>query len=209
MRIENRRDMSLTMDRITRQAKAKVRSYTKHYTGTSTSLVDSLNNKLISGENNTANALSTNLKKSNYNDVKNTSKELREKAQQLLKDKEDREGAIQGVFQFAELYNDLLGQMNLINTDTMKRYSEELKEYTTKYREKFQEMGIQQSTSGTLQVDSVKIRDADLESWYDFLDDASKTAAKIQADAESNLFILNRNQTIYGTNYNQYGQENI
>lgn len=209
MRIENRRDFFLTMDRVTRQAKTDARSYTKHYTGSSASLVDSLNNKPVSGENHTANALSMSLKKSNYNDVKNTSKELREKAQQLLKNKEDREEAVQGVFQFTEMYNQLLKEMNRINTDTMNRYGGELKEYTAKYREKFQNMGIEQRTDGTLQADPLKIGDADLESWYDFLEKASKVAEKVQADAESNLFILGRNQTIYGTNYNRYGQENI
>lgn len=207
MRIEERRDLSLTMERNNRRAKMEVRSYTKQSKGVTTSLTDNLNDKLTSGENSTANAVTTMLKKTNYNNVKNTSKELQEKAKDLLEHKEDREAAVQGVYQFAEVYNNLLSQMSRVESDNMDLYSKELKEYTAEYKEAFQKMGIDQGTDGTLQVDPLKIQDADLDAWYEFLEKASKVAAKVQADAESNLLDLNKNQTIYGIKYNQYGQE--
>lgn len=209
MKIENRRDMSLTMDRNVRQAKRETRSYAKHYKGTASSLSDTLNNEAMSNIENTLNSYNKVLKKNAYNTVKEMSKKLCEKAEELKKNKGDQKEAAKGVSQFIDLYNSLLGQMDRLDTNTMDRYAKEMQEKVLKYQEEFQKMGIEQDKNGMLSVDSAKLADAELKSWYEFLDEASEVVKKVQKDAENQLLALNRGQTIYGTNYNRYGQEKI
>lgn len=210
MQINNRRDMLLTMDRNIRQAKTRVRSGVKRTSGVSNSLVDSLNNKLTSqtaaDKTNPYNNL---LKKERYNQVKETSKQLREEVQSLLKNQEDRDSALQGVSKFTGMYNSLLQQIGKLGSNNMNLYAKELQGTAEKYRSQLQKMGIEVQTDGTFQVDYAKLPNAEFKSWYDFLEEASGSIAKIQTEAESNLYSLSQSQTIYGTNYNRYGQEDI
>lgn len=201
--------MLLTMDRNVRQAKARARSGVKRTSGVSNSLVNSLNNKLTSQTaSGITNPYNTLIKKERYNQLKTTSKELSEEIQSLLKN-QDKDAELQGVSRFTGMYNSLLQQIGKLDSNNMNLYAKELQGKAEKYRSQLQEMGIEVQTDGTFQIDYTKLPNAEFKSWYDFLEEASGSIAKIQTEAESNLYSLNQSQTIYGTNYNRYGQEDI
>lgn len=190
-------------------------------TGSSGSYLSKLRNSLGSAQKSgSSSAANTLLKRSNYNMLLNVSESIQKHGKNLtetgekglFESEETRSQAVKEIKGFLQDYNNMIERLKNVDSTVSKLYVKQLGGHVSDNQDVLRELGITQSTTGTLKLDEDKLAKADLEKLKKvfgtsggFITKICSWAEKIAANAEANLSGMYQSENLYGNNYNRYG----
>lgn len=177
------------------------------------SLQEHINKLLETGDNSLFSKAASNQKESNNNSTdksteKNTSKD-KQKETELAANKKK---VVEEINSFIEDYNTMVSKMNRIGGTINNLYANHLKKYVEQERLELKELGITQSSNGTLSVNQKTLKSADIKKLQKvfgtkegFVDKVAERSKSVEVHAESNITTLKKRNYISSSNYNRYG----